>query len=322
MLLKSFEDSKKLPMKAVVFIAITLLAFSLVQQSCQKTAVEPTAIASKPKPFVGKKTGQVYFVAARDVDQKHYLKYIDGLVAQINGIWEDYLDEYDLVRNNPQLIDRLANTDYYYLKELGMVVQNLDTIRIIEAGDTLFVPNRNELAILDSLRNGTRLEVNIPEFRLRILQLDSLLFEFPIRVGRDQEKFLAMADQNVDLKTRTGEGFIVRVNKEPLFINPADNHRYERTIRDDGISTTLPRVPWLIPSICGIEHGQLIHPTTNRVTLGKAYSNGCLGTREADAWYIYYYAPPGTPIRISYQLQRITPEGDTLNFPDVYKRSR
>lgn len=307
-------------MSGLQFLVITLLGFSLLQQSCRNIEKPEHNAPELGMSVTTTRPGRVYFVARKDVDHKHYLKYLDGLVAEINGIWDDYLDEYDLVRNNPYLLERLVKTDYYSLKESGVIVQDLDSIRIIAAGDTLFVPDRTQLESLDSLRKATRLEVNIPEFRLRIFQKDSLLFEFPIRVGRDQEKFLAMADQNVDLKTRTGEGFIVRVNKEPLFINPVDNHRYERTTRDDGVSTSLPRVPWLVPAICGVEHGQLIHPTTNRVTLGKAYSNGCLGTRESDAWYIYYYAPPGTPINISYQLQRITATGDTLNFPDVYKR--
>jgi L,D-transpeptidase ErfK/SrfK len=48
--------------------------------------------------------------------------------------------------------------------------------------------------------------------------------------------------------------------------------------------------------------------------LGKAYSNGCIGTSEADAWFVYYYAPLGTAIEIKYNL--INADGKTLK--DIY----
>lgn len=42
-----------------------------------------------------------------------------------------------------------------------------------------------------------------------------------------------MAQRDVDMRTKTGVGKIVRVNKNPAFINPKDNHRYSTTKRDD-----------------------------------------------------------------------------------------
>jgi len=267
-----------------------------------------------------KKSNRIYYVVSEKVTYGDYLPFVDRLVEDIRGIWPDYLDEYDLVRHNPWIMDTLAGTDYYTMKDRGKVVRVLDSLTILERGDTLFIPNRIQLEALAAVRQKTRLEINLPEFRLRIWQGDSLRYNFPVRVGQDRSKFLAMADREVDMKTKTGQGQIVRVNKKPMFINPANNHRYYQTTRDDGVVTSLPRVPWLIPEINGVEHGQLIHPTTNIETLGKAYSNGCIGTRESDAWYIFYYAPPGTPVAICYQLQRITPEGDTLAFRDIYSR--
>ena len=50
--------------------------------------------------------------------------------------------------------------------------------------------------------------------------------------------------------------------------------------------TKLPQIPFIETEINGIRNGQLIHPTTNPETLNKAYSNGCIGTKEADAWVI------------------------------------
>lgn len=73
--------------------------------------------------------------------------------------------------------------------------------------------------------------------------------------------------------------------------------------------TKLPQVPFIETEINGLRYGQLIHPTTNPVTLGKAYSNGCIGTKEADAWVIYYYSPLQTKITISYDLDIVNKYG-------------
>ncbi len=103
-----------------------------------------------------------------------------------------------------------------------------------------------------------------------------------------------MAGRVVDLRTQVGVGKIVRINRAPVFINPRDNKKYTSTRRDDNIRTKLPNIPWLEPEINGIRYGQLIHPTTNLETLGKAYSNGCISLRESDAWSVFFYAPLGT----------------------------
>ena len=65
--------------------------------------------------------------------------------------------------------------------------------------------------------------------------------------------------------------------------------------------------------------GDLIHPTTNPKTLSKAYSNGCVGLKEADAWYVYYYAPLGTRVVFRYELRPVREEGDTLTLRDIYR---
>ena len=73
--------------------------------------------------------------------------------------------------------------------------------------------------------------------------------------------------------------------------------------------------------INGIKNGQLIHPTTNPETLNKAYSNGCIGTKEADAWVIYYYAPIGTKIKIRYDLNDVDSRGKPVILKDIYNHS-
>ena len=80
----------------------------------------------------------------------------------------------------------------------------------------------------------------------------------------------------------------------------------------------MPQIPFIETELNGLRHGQLIHPTTNPKTLRKAYSNGCIGTKEADAWVIYYYAPINTEIRIRYDLSIANEMGDIITLKDIY----
>ena len=148
----------------------------------------------------------------------------------------------------------------------------------------IYIPNQGEAATIDLRLKQTIINLNIPEFKLNIIENDSIIYSFPVRVGRNEIKYLAMADREVDLRTHAGNGKIVRINRDPVYINPSNNHRYEVTRRDDEQVTRLPRIPWLEPEINGLRYGQLIHPTTNPNTLGKPYSNGCVGMREGDIW--------------------------------------
>ena len=127
-----------------------------------------------------------------------------------------------------------------------------------------------------------------------------------------------MADRVVDLKTKTDNGFIVEHVRNPDYYNPVNGHQYFVTKRDDGKVTKLPQIPFMETEIDGVRNGQLIHPTTNPVTLRKAYSNGCIGTREADAWIIYYYAPIGTKINIRYDLNEVDSLNQKFTLFDIY----
>ena len=127
-----------------------------------------------------------------------------------------------------------------------------------------------------------------------------------------------MAGREVDLRTRTGVGKIVRINRDPAYINPSNNHRYHQTNRDDQRVTKLPRIPWIEPEINGLRYGQLIHPTTNPVTLGKAYSNGCIGMREGDVWRLYYFAPIGTKVNFRYERNSIDEHGNEILLKHIY----
>ncbi len=146
----------------------------------------------------------------------------------------------------------------------------------------------------------------------------TLLYEFPVRVGRNEKKYLEMSGRVQDLKTKTGEGIVFKHVRSPRYVNPVNNHEYFVTNRDDKSVTKLPQIPFIETEINGVRNGQLIHPTTNPVSLGKAYSNGCIGTKEADAWVIYYYAPILTNIKIRYDLKVVNKEGDSIILNDVY----
>ena len=80
----------------------------------------------------------------------------------------------------------------------------------------------------------------------------------------------------------------------------------------------MPQIPWIETEINGVRNGQMIHPTTNPKTLGKPYSNGCIGTKEGDAWVIYYYAPIDTGIRIRYDLNVKEAKGQKEILKDIY----
>lgn len=250
----------------------------------------------------------------QDVPLSKYFYFMDSILTEINEVSDDSINEYVLVHANPWIIDSLAATDYYLLKDKGIIVRDLLALDVLKKGMRIRIPGRAEIAKIESELQLVSIDLNIPEYKLRIYKGDSMFYEFLVRVGRNERKFLAMAEHVVDLKTKSGVGEIVRIVKNASFINPVDNKPYHVTRRDDNVVTSLPNIPWLEPEINGVRHGQLLHPTTNLQTLGKAYSNGCVGLRESDSWILYYYAPLGTKVEFRYDLQ--LPDG---KLRDIYR---
>ena len=190
----------------------------------------------------------------------------------------------------------------------------------------IVLPKGSQLTIPDSLSacklleafSNTEIDVNIPEYKLRIFQDSILLYEFPVRVGQFRERYLKFGDRVTDLRTKTGKGTIVKHVKHPDFYNPVNGKRFYVTRRDDEKTTMMPQIPWIETEINNVRNGQMIHPTTNPKTLGKAYSNGCIGLGEADSWRVYYYAPLGTKLRIRYDLETYD-EGMVISvLRDIY----
>jgi L,D-transpeptidase ErfK/SrfK len=256
-----------------------------------------------------------------DVPVSHYFEAIDSLCAVIDSAFGIQLSEYELVHANQWILDTLMSFDYYKAKEQGRVIDDQKNCTVLKVGDELRVPIPNELDAIRTNLNSVLIDVNIPEFTLRIWQNDSLVYACPVRVGKNERKFLALARHEVDLRTPIGDGHIVRIERNPLYINPVDGHRYKTTRRDDGSYTQLPRIPFLEPEINGIRSGALMHPTTNRSTLGKAVSNGCVGLSEADAWMVYYHAPRGTRVRFRYDLEVTDSTGRHRTLDDIYQKN-
>lgn len=243
------------------------------------------------------------FFVNHDITVENYFPYLDSIVKNYDSLTSYKLTEHLLVRANPWIIERLKNTDYYIMKERDSFVYNQKEMIVLPKGSTIVIPDDHTATKILNAFNNTRIDINIPEFRLRIYEDLTELYKFPIRVGRNEEKYLEMSGRVQDLKTKTGIGYIVNHNRNPRYVNPVNNHEYFVTKRDDDRVTKLPQIPFIEAEINGIRYGQLIHPTTNPITLGKAYSNGCIGTNEADAWVIYYYAPINTKITIRYNLK-------------------
>ncbi|WP_298493682.1 L,D-transpeptidase [uncultured Algibacter sp.] len=300
------------------FFLIIVLLFSL-KYCCPKDSDYLIVSLNTEKSKTSfKKYNSDTLVINKDVTIGNYFEFLDSIVFKYDSLVSYDLNEHVLVRANPWIINKLKNTDYYIMKSRDSFVNNQKQMIALPKGSYIVLPDSVFIDKLQKTFIKTHIDVNIPEYKLRIYEDSVMLYEFPIRVGRNENKYLKMAGRNVDLKTETGDGFIVGYNKNPNYYNPVNGHQYFVTRRDDEKVTKLPRIPFIETEINGIRNGQLIHPTTNPNTLGRAYSNGCIGTNEADAWVIYYYAPIGTKIHIRYDLNVVDKNGNKVILKDIY----
>jgi lipoprotein-anchoring transpeptidase ErfK/SrfK len=299
---------------AVILYALLLMrcgspdAYERVELTCADSLQIPSDTA----------TPQRSIIIESDISMRHYFEAMDSICASVDSVYNVSINEYELVHANPWIIDTIMAQDYYIAKSRGVIIDNQKEQVALHAGAALRIPTQ---AASDSIRQMLRtitIDVNIPEYTLRVVAPDTVLHECPVRVGKNERKYLALAHHEVNLRTPIGEGTIIRIERNPLYINPVDGKRYKRTRRDDGRYTQLPRIPFLEPEINRIRSGALIHPTTNLSTLGKAVSNGCVGLSEADAWFVYYYAPLGTAVRFRYDLEVPDKAGKTILLRDIY----
>jgi L,D-transpeptidase ErfK/SrfK len=299
-----------------LLVALFLLASML--NGCKNKPKNAPIIVAKTDTVVVKTSLFTHFVP-KNVQIKDYFKYMDSLARAYDSLVPYDLTAHLIVRTNPWLMDSLQNTDYYLKKEKGILAYDQKELIILKQGDSLMIPTDTIAKGILAKQAKTMLDVNIPEFKLRIVEGTDTIGTFPVRVGQNRiTKWAVFDEKKAKLRTKTGNGKIIRIYFKSTFLDPANGKTSEKTKRDDGDSTFLPLMPWLEPEINGESFGQLIHPTSNQSTLGKAYSNGCIGTGEASMWRIYYYAPVGTKVRISYNLNSKDSVGSAIKLKDIY----
>lgn len=271
---------------------------------------------------VGEEEQEILFEVKDDISIEAYFSWIESVCTFYNsdsilGLGYKLIPQV-LIHHNPWIIEAFRNTDYYLQKEAGNFQYDQRKQVVIEAGNILRIPSKKEAQLIEDFLSSIRLDINIPEYRLRIFSNKQELFSFLVRVGQNRTKFLNSEGRDFDLRTKIGKGKIADIILSPEYTNFNTGEAYEFTRRDDEKTTLMPLIPTLEPEINGICYGQLIHPTTNPNTLGKAYSHGCIGTREEDAWILYFYSRIGTPIEIRYELEIETEGGEVRVLEDIY----
>jgi L,D-transpeptidase catalytic domain len=308
-----------------IALAIILLMIGIPPLDRHTVSEKPDWVASAKMNSIlmqSDTTRPLFLVIPRDIRIKSYFRFLKETVAAFDSLAPYPLSEHLLVRANAWVIDTLESTDYYRRKQKGDTLRVQPDAVVLHKGDTLFIPDSLAAAALLERMQHTLIDVNIPEYRLRILEYGDTLYSFPIRVGKNKVRFLETTGRNTDLRTQPGEGSVVRINRYPVFVDPVTGKKFTHTKRDDHITTLMPQIPWVEVELNGRRYGQMIHPTTNPETLGRPYSNGCVGLGEADAWRFYYYAPLGTSVVFRYDLEVIGVSGDTLLLPDIYNWRR
>ncbi|NAS13734.1 L,D-transpeptidase [Poritiphilus flavus] len=305
-------------LKITLFFIVVLLASLLKGNHVHGDIKIGTTTSEKGRGHFKLKHSKAWTMPMDTVLVRDYFNYIDSLVVSYDSITTYPLSEHLLVRANPWIIDTLANTDYYRMKSRDSFVYDQKQLIVFRPTDSILIPDSLAAVQLLNRIKRTIIDLNIPEFKLRIYEDSVLLYTFPIRVGQNRKRYLKMGGRITDLRTKPGKGEIVDYRRYPVFYNPVDGKQFYLTKRDDEKTTLMPQIPWIETEINGVRNGQLIHPTTNPKSLGKASSNGCIGTREADAWVIYYHAPIGTEINIRYDLNIKDSLGREQVLQDIY----
>ncbi len=266
-----------------------------------------------------KKIQKKHFLVNDTVRIEHYFSYMDSLVTVYDSLTHYPLSEHILVKSNSWIIDTLSNTDYYRMMQRDSFVYDQRKMIVLRPKDSIFIPVSLAAYSIIEAFGKTRIDINLPEYKLRVYDDSMLLATYPIRIGQNKRKYLKMGDRLTDLRTLQGKGQIIGYRKNPDFYNPTTGKQFFVTRRDDNKTTLMPQIPWIVTEIDGIRNGQLIHPTTNPKSLGKAYSNGCIGVKESDAWRIYYQCPIGTKINIRYDLKVMDDSGSEFLLKDIYE---
>ena len=224
--------------------------------------------------------------------------------------------------DNPWLLDTIRSSDYYRALAKGTFVTDLDSVSLFGPGAVIRIPDSIRSIRVAGMIRENIIVLNIPQFRITILNGSDTLCSCPVRVGRNERVLLETVGHEVDLRTPVGKGKIIRVRRHPISKNLHTGEPYVQTRRDDGRITRMPDIPSLEPILDGNRWGKMIHATTNQATIGKAYSHGCVGVTEACMWTLYFLAPEGTAVEFRYDLQPGLLRGENVMLTDIYQESQ
>jgi L,D-transpeptidase ErfK/SrfK len=266
----------KTKLKIILVFVLLLLAALLIGTIIEPSYSDVSKDAETFRGAIEELNSEKWIRMIDTVHIHDYFKYIDSLVVAYDSLTVYSLSDHLLVLANPWIIDTLANTDYYRMIQQDSFVYDQKQLIVLRPTDSILMPNSIVATRLINKIKKTHIDVNIPEFKLRIYEDSTMLYSFPVRVGQNRKRYLKMGDRITDLQTKTGKGEIVDYRRDPVFYNPVDGKRFYVTKRDDEKTTLMPQIPWIETEINGVRNGQLIHPTTNPKSLGKAYSNGCI----------------------------------------------
>ncbi len=154
-----------------------------------------------------------------------------------------------------------------------------------------------------------RVEINIPEFTLRVFRDDEVIRTFPVGVGRP------------GFPTPVGSFRVISKVEHPVWENPYLGPGVKRI----GAGAENPLgTRWI--GFHATEQGEYgMHGTDSPETVGKLSSHGCIRMRIPDAEALYQLVSVGTPVRITYETHRLESRDGQLIlavFPDPYQRGR
>lgn len=304
-------------MKTHTYYPSIALLLLVIATSCQPK-IKPPDVVAIGADSVAVKTWLYAHVLEKDIRIKEYFPYMDSVARLYDTLVDYHLTAHLIVRTNPWLLDTLESTDYYKERKRGVFIYDQKQLVVLKKGDMLFIPTDTIAHQIIEKQAQTLLDINIPEMKLRVIEGTDTVGTFLVRVGQNRINQWANYEKMSKLRTRTGNGKIINTYLKASYLDPVTGETHDKTKRDDGDSTFMALMPWLEPQINGESFGQLIHPTTNENTLGKAYSNGCIGVGEGDMWRVYYYAPIGTRVRIRYNLNVKDAEGKPVKLKDIY----
>jgi hypothetical protein len=167
----------------ITFAFLTALIVAAFTLNGCKPKQNPVASVDASTPTKtdtsGVKSGLFAHFVPENVPIKAYFKYMDSLARAYDTLVKYDLTAQIIVRANPWLIDTLANTDYYRQKERGVLVYDQKELVALKKGDTLWIPTDTMARQIIAKQAKIWLDVNIPEFKLRIIEDQDTLGTYP-----------------------------------------------------------------------------------------------------------------------------------------------